>query len=119
MSTIISYASIHSLERAKERAGLNEKKAEKRIQIALERGRTAETFTSKERDFLERESSDFCVAIAYANFCYIVNENGFCVTMYPLPKWFGKKKHFDGKEKIRNVKAYARNHRMDCYEYAY
>ena len=51
-------------------------------------------------------------AIAYNNFCYIVSEEGFCVTLYPLPVWFGKKKHFNGKERIRNMKAYARNYAM-------
>ncbi|MGN0487350.1 MAG: hypothetical protein ACI4GB_08985 [Acutalibacteraceae bacterium] len=103
-------ATVHSVERAKERAGLNERKAYKMIDHALERCKRAEDFTSWERDYLKGECKGNTTAIAYNNFCYIVNEEEFCVTLYPLPAWFGKKKHFNGKERIRNMKAYSRNH---------
>ena len=88
------------------------KRANKMIALALERGKTADDFTSWEREYLKGESKGDSIAIAYNNFCYIVNKNGFCVTLYPLPAWFGKKKQFNGKERIRNAKAYARNHMM-------
>ena len=107
--TTISMATVHSVERAKERAGLNERKAYKMIDHALERGKRAEYFTSWERDYLKGECKGNTTAIAYNNFCYIINEEGFCVTLYPLPAWFGKKKHFNGKERIRNMKVYSRN----------
>ncbi len=118
MTTTISYASIHSLTRAKERAGLNERKAERQISRAMRDGKPADAFSSWERSYLEKEAYGDCTAIAYSGFCYIVNSNGFCVTMYPLPAWFGKKKHFDGKERIRNVKTYAKHHanNYDYYE---
>lgn len=116
MSHTISFATVHSLDRAKERTGLNEKNAVKQIDLALRRGKSAESFTSWERSFLTREANDNCTALAYDGFCYIVNENGFCVTMYPLPAWFGKKKHFSGKERIRNMKTYSRLHSSDLYE---
>lgn len=108
MTTFISTASVHSIVRAKERASWNEKQAEKNIARALARGKSAEDFTSWEREYLEGESRGNCTAVAYNNFCYIVNENGFCLTLYPLPIWFGKKKQFDGKERIRNAKKYAK-----------
>ena len=104
-------ATIHSLERAKERIGCNKKNAEKQIERALVRGKKADDFTSWEKSFLQGESSETTTAIAYNNYCYIVSSDGMCVTLYPLPVWFGKKKHFDGKEKIRNMKVYARNYR--------
>ncbi len=107
--TTVSMATVHSVERAKERAGLNERKAYKMIDHALERGKRAEDFSSWERDYLKGECKGNTTAIAYNNFCYIVNEEGFCVTLYPLPTWFGKKKHFNGKERIRNMKVYSRN----------
>ena len=107
---IVSMSTIHSLDRAKERAGLNEKRAYKMIDQALRRGKSAEDFTSWEKSYLEGESKSNTTAIAYNNFCYIINENGFCVTLYPLPAWFGKKKHFNGKKRIRNMKAYSRNY---------
>lgn len=105
-----SMATLHSLDRAKERLGFNEKKAMKMINLALTRGKTAEDFTSWEREFLMGEARDEAIAIAYNNYCYIVNKDGFCITMYPLPAWFGKKKHFYGKERIRNMKAFSRNY---------
>lgn len=118
--TVFSNASIHSLKRAKERAGLNEKAAEKQIARAMRDGKCADAFSSWERSYLEKEAYGDCVAVAYSGFCYIVNSDGLCVTMYPLPVWFGKKKQFDGKERIRNPKTYAKFHSSkygycECY----
>ena len=103
-------ATYHSIERAKERFSKNEKTATKNIRLALERGKKATNFASKEREYLENVAKGDVVALAYNNFCYIVNENGFCVTMYALPEWFGKKRFYDRKKPIRNVKAYSRNY---------
>ena len=116
--TRITRATVHSIDRARERFATNEKTATKNIHLALERGKTADEFTSKERDFLINTAQGDVTALAYNNFCYLVNSEGFCVTMYPLPAWFGKKKHFDGKERIRNVKTYAKHHanNYDYYE---
>ncbi len=100
----------HGLARTKERTGKNERSARKQIKRALERGKSYEAFSSWERKYLEQEARDGCKAIAYDGYCYIFSEYGFCVTMYPLPVWFGKKKRFDGKERIRNAKVYARTH---------
>ena len=102
----------HSLERAKERMGCNAKKAVRMIRLALERGKCAEDFTSMEREFLERHSADDYNAIAYNDFCYIFDKLGACLTMYQLPSWFCKKKNFNGKERIRNPKAYSRNYNL-------
>lgn len=113
---------LHSLERAKERMGMNEKVAKKQIKHALERGKTADQFTSWERNYLEKEAYGNCRAIAYNGYCYIFNDDNTCVTMYSLPVWFGKKKHFDGKERIRNYKTYAKNlfvSTEDVSSYAY
>lgn len=109
----VSMATVHSLVRAKDRLNLNEQKAERLINQAIKKGKRASEFSSWERRFLEEESSDGSEAIAYNNYCYIISENGFCITMYPLPAWFGKKKRFDGKEHIRNIKNYTRNYFCD------
>lgn len=102
---------LHGVQRAKERCNLKSiRTAEKQISLALKRGKCAEDCSSWERDYLEREAYDDCIAIAYNNFCYIVNSRGICVTLYPLPSWFGKKKQFNGKERIRNAKQYSRHH---------
>ena len=120
MSTVFSTATYHSLERAKERAGLSEKKASKMITTALKKGKRADDFNSMEKSYLEREAHNNCIAIAFNGFCYIVNSDGFCVTLYKLPSWFGKKKKFDGKEKIRNHKKYEKNNfTYETSEYSY
>ena len=110
MTDIYYTASYHSIERAKERIGYNKKSAEKQIDRAISRGKTAEEYTSWEREYLLGECGKETTAIAYNNFCYIISNTGICITLYPLPSWFGKKKHFNGKEKIRNMKSYARNY---------
>ena len=109
-------ATYHSIERAKERYSACERTAAKNIHLALERGKYADSFRSREREYLRNVGKDGAVALAYNNYCYIVNANGFCITMYPLPAWFGRKRYFSGKEEIRNVRAYSRNNRYNYSE---
>lgn len=110
MTIDTSIATMHGVDRIKERCNLkNQRSAVKSIKLALKRGKRAEDFTSWERDYLSKEAYGDCFAIAYNSFCYIVNSQGSCVTVYPLPAWFGKKKHFDGKERIRDYKKYCKN----------
>ena len=103
---------IHCIDRAKERAGINEKKAERMVALAMERGKTADAFTSWERNYLKGEETDECIAVAFAGFCYLISYSGECITMYPLPAWFGKKKHFNGKERIRDYKKYCKSNNV-------
>lgn len=108
-----SIITFHGSVRAKERCNFkNQRTTEKQVKLALQRGKRSNQFTSWERDYLDNESRDDCTAIAYNNFCYIVNAAGVCVTMYRLPTWWGKKKHYDGKTRIRNPKGYYRSNRM-------
>lgn len=107
----LASATHHSIDRAKERCHLkNQRAAERQIEKALKNGRRAEDFSSWERNYLLGEARDDCIAIAYNKFCYIVNSKNACVTLYPLPVWFGKKKRFDGKERIRDYKKYQINY---------
>ena len=100
-------ATQHSIERVMERCNLkNRRAAINVIRRAIARGKCADAYNSWERNFLRRESCGCCTAVAYNNFCYILNESGSCVTVYPLPHWFGKKKRFDGKTRIRDLKKY-------------
>lgn len=111
--TAFSTATIHSIERTKERMGVNEKNAMRIIDRAIKKGKRAEDFASWERDYLLNQGDDGSIAIAYNDYCYIVGENGFCLTVFKLPTWFSKKKHFDGKERIRNMKTYSRKYNLD------
>ena len=110
MDAYITFVTEHSIQRAKERCHYkNRRAAENNIQRALIRGKNASQYTSWEREYLENEGHDNCTAIAYNNFCYIVSDQGNCVTVHSLPAWFGQKKHFDGKNRIRNYKKYCRS----------
>lgn len=107
-TTTFSVATFHSIERAKKRMGINEKKANRVITNAVEKGKRVEDLSSWERNYIGHEAKGDVNAIAFNGYCYIVNEDGFCVTMYKLPKWFDKKKHYNGKERIRKFKAYSK-----------
>ena len=109
--TTFSSATIHSIERSKERLGLNERRAEKVIELAIKRGKKSVDYTtSRERKYLEKHTGLASYAVAYNGYCYIINNDGFCVTLYELPAWFGKKKQYDGKTKIKNIKTYYKNY---------
>ena len=88
--------SEHSFERAKKRAGLSKKKAAKLMELAKERGKGFEECRwSKDRAYLVGRTNNIAVALAYNGFCFIFDrETCRCITMYPLPKSFGKKKTF-------------------------
>ena len=110
-----SIASLHAAQRVKERRHLkNSGSVERNMQLALQRGKRAEDCTSWEREFLNTIPRNDCTAIAYNNFCYIFSDSNICVTVYALPAWFGKKKAFNGKERIRNYKSYYR-HNTHCF----
>ena len=96
----------HSIQRANERTRYNGSSAVRFIENGIQRGRTAENYKQDERKYLESLAYNNCIAKAYNGFCLIISEDGDCVTLYPLPEWFGKKRYYDGKKRIRNVKRY-------------
>lgn len=100
---------IHSYERARERAGMNEEQAARFIRRAFERGKSAEDMPRKEREYmLKKESTANCRTVFYNDYFFIFSQDGNCITLYESPAWFCKKSHFEGKEKIRNAKKYLR-----------
>ena len=115
MTIDTTIVTLHGVDRAKERCNIkNVRSAEKNVTLAIQRGKRAQDCASWERSYLQKEGYNNCNAIAYNNFCYIVNAENVCVTIYPLPTWFGKKKHFNGKERIRNYKQYCKSNRDFC-----
>lgn len=102
--------SYHSIERAKERLGFNERYASSFLERGILRGSTAkELRKSPERRWLQSKTISGCKAIAYNGVCLIVSECGNCVTVYPLPQWFGKKIHYDAhNRRVRNYARYTR-----------
>jgi len=108
----------HALQRAQERTGYNIKKSAKLISNAIKRGRSAETFNSIEREYLLHKQHRYgCGAIVHNSYCYIISRDNTCITMYPLPAWFGKKRLYHGKIKIRNVKKYTQSYSQHEIEY--
>lgn len=99
----------HAIKRVQERVGLKINSSEDFITNALERGKTAEVFAANERNYLQsKEAKGECCVIVYQSFFFIVDDADRCVTVYSAPKWFGKKKYYDGKTKIKNIKKYMR-----------
>ena len=103
---VITY---HAIQRAQERARLKNKQSENFIINALVRGKTSEVFATNERNYLQaKEANGGRCVIVYQSFFFIVDDADRCVTMYAAPKWSGKKKFYDGKTKIKNIKKYLR-----------
>lgn len=109
--------SEHSVIRANERTPYTGKAAIRFIENGIRRGKTAEHFTQKENRYLVSQSREGCIAKAYEGFCFIVNELQVCVTLYRLPEWFGRKRYYDSKAPVRNVKRYAAAHPSLPIEY--
>ena len=107
----------HSIERANERTRFNGKTAVRFIENGIARGRTAEEFSRDESRYLVKLARGNCIAKAYNGYCLIISDSGICVTVYKLPEWFGKKRYYDGKKRIRNVKKYSGS-RMNSAEKA-
>ncbi len=97
----------HSVVRANERTPYNGKAAVRFIENGIARGKTAEEFKQKEREYLKNCAYNNCVAKAYNGFCLIISSDGDCVTLFRLPDWFGKKRYYNGKNQIRNIKKYS------------
>ena len=108
----------HSIIRAEERMRSNEKSARRRINRAKERGIEATAVSSRERRYLESKETDGKHAVYYAGYCFILGENNCCITMYPVPAWFGKKRLYHGKEQIKHPKKYFK-YNIDSYERLY
>lgn len=106
---------LHSIIRAKERAGKNANEAVRFTELAIRNGQRAEDLPSRERRYMESKVAvdPTCTPILYNGYIFIMKDEYLCITMYLAPSWFLKKQHYDGKKKVRDVKKYLR------YNYAY
>lgn len=95
---------LHSVERTMERCGLKRRAAQRLLGRVLHEGKPAEAFTSWERSYLENETSDG-EALVFSDYVFILKDDKV-ITVHALPAWWGEKKHFRGKERIRNMKKY-------------
>jgi hypothetical protein len=85
---------FHALMRAEERAGLRKKYAKRLIANAISHGREADNFAGKERNYLLRKGkADGGRVLVHGEYCFIVRDGDRCVTMYPVPDWFEKRRN--------------------------
>lgn len=82
-------ATIHSLERAKQRLKCSAKSAEHVFANAVSRGKTVEDFCGLERQYLREKSGRGCDLRVYNGYIYVVADDTV-VTVYRTPSWFGK-----------------------------
>ncbi len=94
----------HSIERAKERVGLNSKAAVHMFRNALERGMDKTMFAceQKRRWLISKENACGYKALVYNGHCFIVSQDNVVITLYELPGWFIRSVRYNGKERIRN-----------------
>lgn len=82
-------ASKHSEMRMKERIGMKNSNASRRmVQLAFERGQRAEDIRRAAlRNYIAARNERGAEAVAYNGYCFLFNpQNGVCITVYPLPK---------------------------------
>ena len=111
---------LHALQRTNERTGFNLKTSERFIANALERGKRAEDFRDREKDYLLRTVKNNSKALVYNTYCFIFSKENICITMFPVPKWFGKKRRYNSKNKhIREYQKNYNNYEMEDDYYGF
>lgn len=103
----------HSILRTVERANLSRDSAVRMIEKAKEYGKKAEAFPSDERKYLKQLEREGSNVLYHAGYCFILTDDYKCITMFPVPQWFGKKSRHCGKTVVRNPKKYSRMWRED------
>ena len=105
----------HSIQRARERLGLHEKRAQRVIELAYTRGKRIEDFRGGDCRYLRSLCEEGLDPVVYQGAIYIFSADGVCVTLYPVPRWFGTRRNYDGKERIRNVRRFFRDQEAAAY----
>ena len=104
---------LHSIERAKERIGMNPRTAEHFMRNALQRGKDKSMFTGEQRRrwLTAKENACGCKALVYNDMCLIVHQDDKVITIYEVPGWFKHSNRYFGKERIRNQAKFERFNR--------
>ena len=111
--------SYHGQKRAKKRFGIGYEKADSHFEEAKLYGKYVDDYEyrSDEYDYLlSKQRKNGNKAVAYNGVLYIF-DGDICITMFSLPSWFDRKKHYEGKQQVRNPKAYIRHY--DSYANAW
>ena len=80
---------LHCYIRGEERFGYSYDETENHTKRAFEKGRTSDAYEGREQKYLRRREDDELLVRVHGNAVYLFNADGFCVTMYEKPSWFG------------------------------
>ncbi len=108
---------LHSIERTTQRAGLNRRAAVRMIENARVKGLDSRGYGRDEKEYLTVRELNGGRSVVYAGYCFIFDDEDVCITMYSVPVWFGKR-HYQGKERIRNPRKYVRRYAEHIEDYA-
>lgn len=107
----------HAAERGKERLRQCRKKALKGAEKAWINGKREADFNGKfEKTYMQNKTCE-SIPVVWNDMLYVFSDDEDtrrCITIHQLPRWFGKKKNFIGKEKIKNPKKYSAKYL--CYD---
>lgn len=107
---------FHAIQRTKERAGYNHAGSTRFIENAIMRGKGIEEFGSIEREYLKyEERKQGCKVLVYNSYCFIISNEGICITMFKLPIWFGRKRRNTGRKYSRKPKSELKRHLRHIY----
>ena len=105
----MKYATYHGRQRAKERLDLSDSKTDKRLGRVLRYGKRQDRFSHSQQKKYLLSKENHSRAFVYEDHCYIFDSHtDRCITTYKLPGWFHRGTHYDGKERVRNVRRYNR-----------
>ena len=105
---------LHSIERARERIGMNPRAAEHFMRNALKRGKDKTMFSCEQKRqwLISKEKACGYQALVYNDVCLIVDQ-GVIITLYEVPGWFRSSSRYNGKERIRNRATFEKFNRLE------
>lgn len=118
---LMNCSSVHGWVRTMERADKSDRQALRMIQNAWFRGKSIDQLQlKKQKKYVASRNSllldGYTNLKVYCDHLFIFSATGCLITMYPLPKNFSKKRIYDGKTTVRDIRKY--NRFKESKEYA-
>lgn len=112
-SDLMNRSSVHGWVRTMERTDKSDRQALRMIQNAWSRGKAIDQLKfKKQRKYVASRNSllldGYTNLKVYCDHLFIFSATGCLITMYPLPKNFSKKRIYDGKTMVRDIRKYNR-----------
>lgn len=108
---LMNHSSVHGWVRTMERTDKSDRQALRMIQNAWSRGKSIDQLKfKKQRKYVASRYSllldGYTNLKVYCDHLFIFSATGCLITMYPLPKNFSKKRSYDGKTMVRDIRKY-------------